>query len=99
MNFEEIEINTAIHILRHYSNSILNEDHSCYICYPVPPLHSITTAFGNFWIWINRTSGAETYSAYTITAFNLFNYLVSTTLSGQQSDQLPSVLTRLLTSI
>ena len=99
MNFEEIEINTAIHTLRHYSNSELNEDHSCYICYPVSPIHSINNAFENFWIWIHYTFRAETYTAYSVTAFNLLRYLVSTTLSGQQSDQLPQVLVRLLTSI
>jgi hypothetical protein len=60
---EEIELNSIQHILRYHSNQPLNQDFSCYWCYPPTPITLTTPAFQNFWDWFNREFQADTYSA------------------------------------
>ena len=49
---------------------------SCLVCYPitraVPLPDNILRKFHNFWNWIRIYCYAETYTAYTLTAFNIF---------------------------
>jgi len=73
---EEIELNSIQHILQHHSNRPLNQDFSCYWCYPPAPITLTTPAFQNFWDWFNREFQADTYSAQTVTAFTLFEGLI-----------------------
>ena len=99
MNFEEIEENTAAHILRHYTNAPLNQDYSCYLCYPIPPVEEISQAFRNFWIWLNYEFQAESFTSCTVTAFNIFETLFTSPPSEYRTDQITKVVTKLLISI
>jgi len=99
MNFEELEENTATHILRHYTNSPLNQDYSCYWCYPIPPIEDISESFKYFWTWFKQEFQVDTFSAYTVTAFNLFETFILSPPSEHRTAQLTRIATRLLTSI
>src|ERR1044071_3751136 len=96
---EEIELNTVRHILLHHSNRPLNQDFSCYWCYP-PPLITLTTpAFQNFWDWFSREFQADTYSAQTITAFTLFERLIFAPGTEHRDRQLAEVIIRIFISV
>src|SRR5215469_14494547 len=99
MNFEELEENTASHILRHYTNTSLNQDYSCYWCYPIPLVEEISNSFRHFWVWFRQEFQADTFSAYTVVSFNLFETFILSPDSEYHTNQLVRTVTRLLTSI
>ena len=99
MNFEELEANTATHIIWHYSNSLLNQDYSCFVYYPIPPEEEISDSFKNFWIWFRQEFQADTFSAHTIVSFNLFEIFISSPPSEYRTAQLSRIADRLLISI
>jgi Retrotransposon gag protein len=103
MNFEELERNISIHILRHFTHSYtrepLNEDFTCNLCYPPPPLEENSIPFQNFWIWFQYEHRAETFSAYTVVTFNLFEQLFNTAESDYRTNRLQAIVIRLLSSI
>jgi len=47
-------------------------DISCYLCYPPPPKQKVSEAFWNFWTWLSNSFRAATYTAYSVTAFEVF---------------------------
>jgi hypothetical protein len=99
MNFEEIERNTTEHILKHYSQEHLNIDYTCFWCYPPPAFDNLKSSFQTFWNWFHYEHEAETYSAYTIITFNLFELLSNTPISEHRNTRLQEVICKLLTSI
>src|SRR5215469_15444712 len=99
MNFEELEENTTIHTLRHFTNTLLNQDYSCYWYYPIPPIEEISDSFKNFWIWFQQELQADTFLAHTIVSFNLLKTFVFSPTLEYHTNQLSRIVTRLLTSI
>ena len=99
MNFEEVERNTTEHIIRHYSNTPLNVDYTCFWCYPPPALNNLTDSFIYFWAWFGYEHQADTYTARTTTSFNLFKILYHTPESEYQDERLKSVIISILSSI
>src|SRR5215469_12823639 len=99
MNFEELEENTAIHVLRHYTGTPLNQDYSCFVCYPIPTEEATSSSFKNFWLWFKQEFRADTFSAYTIVSFDLFKNFILAPASKHHTIQLPKVINRLLSSI
>jgi hypothetical protein len=99
MNFEEIERNTAKHIIKYFTNVPLNTDYTCLWCYPPPAFDTLKLSFQNFWKWFQLAQGAETYSAKTIVTFNLFEHLNNTPISEHRNTRLQEVIVKLLTSI
>jgi hypothetical protein len=96
---EEIELNSIQHILQHHSNQPLNQDFSCYWCYPPTPITLTTPAFQNFWDWFNREFQADTYSAQTVTAFTLFEELIFAPETEHRDRQLAEVIIRIFISV
>ena len=99
MNFEAIERNTVEHIVRHYSNSPLNEDYTCNWCYPPPPFDTLSTRFQNFWNWFHYEYRAETYTERSVVAFNLFEQLSNTPVSEHRNSRLTKIIYQLLSSL
>ena len=99
MNFEEVERNTTEHIIRHYSNTSLNVDYTCFWCYPPPSNNNLTDSFIYFWVWFNLENQADTYSARTTVAFNLFKNLYDTPESEYRNERLKSIIVSILSSI
>src|SRR5215469_10293345 len=99
MNFEELEENTTIHTLRHFTNTPLNQDYSCYWCYPISSIEEISDSFKNFWIWFQQELQADTFSTHTIVSFDLLKTFVLSPTSEYHTTQLSRIVTRLLTSI
>jgi hypothetical protein len=61
----------------HRTNSIIRfKAIYCQACYP-PPART-TTQFNHFWDWISTYCGAQTYTSYTTTTFNLFIHIFRT---------------------
>src|SRR5215208_8481895 len=99
MNFETIERNTVGHIVRHYSNSSLNEDYTCNWCYPPLPFNTLSNNFQNFWNWFHYEYQAETYTARSVVAFNLFEQLSNTPVSEHRNNRLTRIIYQLLSSL
>src|SRR5215475_14391418 len=99
MNFEELEENTAIHTIRHYTNTPLNQDYSCFVCYPIPSEEETSDSFKNFWLWFKQEFRADTFSAYTVVSFNLFENFILAPASEHRTTQLSKVINHLLSSI
>jgi hypothetical protein len=99
MNFEEVERNTTEHIIRHYSNTPLNVDYTCFWCYPPPALNNLEDSFIYFWVWFNFEHQADTYSARTTIAFNLFKNLYHTPETEYRDERLKNIIVSILSSI
>jgi hypothetical protein len=101
MNYtpEEIELNSVQHILLHYSNRPLNQDYSCYWCYPPAPITRTPLTFQNFWNWFSREFQADTYSAQTTTAFALFEGLIFAPETEHRNQHLGETIVRIFISV
>ena len=96
MNFKSNTSVIIIHDLRHIIGNISNEDHSCILCYPPPPLINTPNTFKNFWNWFQQELGARTFSAYTISAFRAFETIFILPESEYRSTRLATFILKTL---
>ena len=99
MNFESNTSVIIVHDLGHIIENISNEDHSCILCYPPPPLINTPNTFKNFWNWFQQELGARTFSAYTISAFRAFETIFILPESEYRSTRLATFILKTLYSI
>ena len=60
------------HVFEHEQGIITNKANFCELCYPSPPLNSLSQLFQHFWFWFSNYLYAVSYTSYTTTAFGLF---------------------------
>ena len=99
MSFKKQEKLTVRHLIEHYLNAAeITRDTLCYICYPSYQA-IVTQPFVHFWDWITNYYRAESYTSYTVTAFNLHLTQFRSTTGTLVSQRYLHTIARILFSI